>query len=228
MVNDTKDILIVDDNPNLLLVLAQIFKQQGYSVRAASDGFSALRKLRDRVPEVLLSDLNMPGMSGYELLSVVRRRFPGIAVVAMSGAYTGETVPDGVAADGFYAKGSMLVGALFHTLRAIEDSRVRQSKRDAAPIWIPGASIGQEDTRTTTVACPECLRTFAHSLAGTPLGQQKSCCPHCMSPVQLAMVRQAEEMDRTPISLSALSTQTTNKRFTCCSDSSLSMERVQR
>lgn len=41
--------------------------------------------MRDEFPEFLLSDLNMPGMSGFELLSVVPRRFPSIRTIAMSG-----------------------------------------------------------------------------------------------------------------------------------------------
>jgi len=95
------DLLVVDDNPALLRVLSEIFKGHGYTVRTAPDGFAALTAIRDRAPDVLLSDLNMPRMSGFELLSVVRRRFPAIAVIAMSGAYKSVIVPAGVAADGF-------------------------------------------------------------------------------------------------------------------------------
>jgi hypothetical protein len=47
----------------------------------------------------------MPQMSGFELLSVVRRRFPEILVVASSGAYDASEIPSGVIADAFYAKG---------------------------------------------------------------------------------------------------------------------------
>jgi DNA-binding NarL/FixJ family response regulator len=50
----------------------------------------------------------MPGMSGFELLPVVRRRFPSIHVIAMSGAFTGGEVPQGLPADGFYQKGSSM------------------------------------------------------------------------------------------------------------------------
>ena len=72
MVTDGNDIVVVDDNPALLTVLSEIFKEHGYTVRTAADGFEALAVIRDREPGILVSDLNMPGMSGFELLSVVR------------------------------------------------------------------------------------------------------------------------------------------------------------
>ena len=56
--------------------MSHVLTEIGYRVRSAEDGFSALREMRHEVPDILLSDLNMPGMSGFELLSVVRRRFP--------------------------------------------------------------------------------------------------------------------------------------------------------
>jgi CheY-like chemotaxis protein len=77
----------------------------GLRVRSASDGLAALIEMRHEAPDILLSDLNMPGMSGFELLSVVRRRFPAVLVIAMSGAFSGDQIPSGVTADAFYPKG---------------------------------------------------------------------------------------------------------------------------
>jgi len=79
MPNDMNDIVVVDDNPVLVNVLSAIFKEYGYNVRTASDGFEALTVIRERAPDILISDLNMSDMSGFELLSVVRRRFPAMA-----------------------------------------------------------------------------------------------------------------------------------------------------
>src|SRR5580698_8068866 len=94
-------IVIVDDNPILLSVLREIFADYSCSVRAASDGLEALAEIRKQAPDILLSDLNMPRMSGFELLSIVRLRYPTIKVIAMSASYSGEMVPCGVAADAF-------------------------------------------------------------------------------------------------------------------------------
>ena len=76
-------LLIVDDEPTTRTLLTQIFGGLGHPVRAAEDGFAALEEMRKETPDILLSDLNMPRMSGFELLSVVRRKLPEIYVIAM-------------------------------------------------------------------------------------------------------------------------------------------------
>ena len=103
---DTKTrVLVVDDEPLIRTTMSIVLTEIGYSVRSADDGFSALREIRHEMPYILLTDLNMPGMSGFELLSVVSRRFPAMHTIAMSGAYSGKEVPYGVIADSFYEKG---------------------------------------------------------------------------------------------------------------------------
>ena len=108
-------LLIVDDDPLIRTSMTHLFTELGYSVRSAEDGFSALRHIRSELPEIILSDLNMPGMSGFELLTVVRRQFPAIHTIAMSGAFSGIEIPPGVEADAFYEKGSGM-GALLQLL----------------------------------------------------------------------------------------------------------------
>jgi DNA-binding NtrC family response regulator len=129
MRKEMNDIVVVDDNPAIRYGLSEIFKRRGYIVRTASDGFSALALIRERIPGILLSDLDMPGMSGFELLSVVRRRFPAIAVIAMSGAYSGVFVPPDVAADAFHAKSSNGAARLFEILWSIKGRDSRESMR---------------------------------------------------------------------------------------------------
>ena len=111
-------LLIVDDDSSIRESLSFVLAEIGHSVRAAEDGLSALIEIRKEIPDIILSDLNMPGMSGFELLSVVHRRFPAIPVIAMSGAFSGDEVPSGVVADAFYQKGSSL-GALLMIMGAL-------------------------------------------------------------------------------------------------------------
>jgi CheY-like chemotaxis protein len=100
------NLLIVDDEPGNRTSLSSMLMQLDYRVRSVEDGQSALDEIGVEVPDILLTDLHMPGMSGFELLAVVRRRFPCLRTIAMSGAFRGNEIPSGVDADAFYQKGS--------------------------------------------------------------------------------------------------------------------------
>ena len=151
--NDANDIVVVDDNQVLVSVLSEIFKELGYTVRTASDGFEAMATIRERVPGILISDLNMPRMTGYELLSIVPRRFPTVAVIAMSGAYRGNDIPAEIAADGFYAKGGCSAAQLLEILNSLGRTAndrlrafvLRQGKHCVEP---PSLSPGRQIRRT--------------------------------------------------------------------------------
>jgi CheY-like chemotaxis protein len=101
---ENPSILIVEDERMLRHTLCSILAGRGYSVRSAEDGVEALAALHESAPDILLSDLNMPRMSGFELLSLVRTQFPAIYVIAMSGAHAGKAIPPGVMAEAFYEK----------------------------------------------------------------------------------------------------------------------------
>jgi CheY-like chemotaxis protein len=55
-------ILVVEDEESVRTSLAEIFRALGHRVRCASDGLAALIEMRQEIPDILLSDLNMPGM----------------------------------------------------------------------------------------------------------------------------------------------------------------------
>src|ERR1700735_5383407 len=131
-------LLIVDDDVDLRTTLPMILAGVGYRVRSPGDGFSALTEIRTEMPDILISDLNMPGMSGFELLSVVRRRFPSIQVIAMSGAFSGNAVPPGIVADAFYEKGSN-PGSLLEIVKMMARGMPSSVHHPSAPapIWIP-------------------------------------------------------------------------------------------
>jgi len=108
MFDMAKTLLIVDDDISILTFLSQHLSDRGYSVRSVIDEFSALSEIENEIPDILLSNIDLPGIPGVQFLSTVRRKFPSIRVVAMSGAYSGRRVPAGIVADAFYEKGSRL------------------------------------------------------------------------------------------------------------------------
>jgi CheY-like chemotaxis protein len=155
-------ILVVDDDPCIRESLSLLLVSSGYDVSTARDGFAALLHLRQALPDLIISDLNMPQMSGYELLSVVRRRFPTIMTVAMSGDYQGEAVPSGVIADGFFAKGQSPTNLLATVAGLIRKSQMQISahQKEGAPAWIPRNGNDSHGIPYVVVMCAECLRTF--------------------------------------------------------------------
>jgi CheY-like chemotaxis protein len=187
MPDSKRNLLIVDDEPLTRASLTQIFAGMGHEVRAAEDGFSALSEIREEVPDVILSDLNMPGMSGFELLSVVRRRFPGIQVIAMSGYFSGDGVQPGVAADAFYEKGTSFGGLLkaMHTIAGAPPSR----GEPPAPIWIARNGHDSDGEAYVMISCPECLRTFPQPLGEVVAVIQQAPCFHCASTISYAIVQ---------------------------------------
>ena len=85
-----------------------MLRTHDYEVLTATDGFAALLVMRGGRPDVIIAELNLPRMSGFELLSIVRTRFPQVAVVAISDEYTPVTVPHQAICDAFVAKGANL------------------------------------------------------------------------------------------------------------------------
>jgi len=67
-----KSILIVDDEPNILLSLEFLMKQAGYEVHTSADGEDALQQIHSTIPDLVLLDINMPKRNGYEVCETVR------------------------------------------------------------------------------------------------------------------------------------------------------------
>lgn len=182
-------VLVVDDETSIRESTAMLLKSAGYDVHTAEHGFDALLQLASVLPDVIISDLNMPQMSGFEFLSVVRRRFPAIPVIAVSGAYDfGDQVPGGVIADAFYSKGRhhpeellRAVAELIQTRKARAINHLRQS----APVWIPRNGKDSNGVPFIVLTCTQCLRSFPLSVLQEDLHEiQETRCLFCTNPVR--------------------------------------------
>jgi CheY-like chemotaxis protein len=80
-----RKVLVVDDEPMTLQVTTGMLEDLGCEVITAGDGNEALRRLED--VSILITDINMPGLNGYELAERARRMHPGLQVVLMSGLH---------------------------------------------------------------------------------------------------------------------------------------------
>jgi CheY-like chemotaxis protein len=194
MPNLKASLLVVDDEPTIRKTLFALLSALGYAVRSAPNGFSALDALRDEIPDLLLCELYMPGMSGFELLSIVRRRFPSVRVIAMSGAFFGMGVPPGVAADAFYEKGTRpsLLLRIVQTMMRPPRSLVVHPPRSNAPIWIPTNEHNTSGERYVLISCPECLRAFPQVPDKSAATMLDTKCTWCSSPIHYAIVQSAD------------------------------------
>jgi DNA-binding NtrC family response regulator len=77
-------VLVVDDEANARTALAELLRDEGYAVETAGDGFKALGKVAEFEPDIVLTDLKMPGMDGLELLRKLRAEDEERTVVVMT------------------------------------------------------------------------------------------------------------------------------------------------
>ncbi len=78
-------VLLCDDSPVERMAVAHLLRQQGYEVDEAGDGESALHYLKHRSIDLLLLDLNLPEINGFEILSYLQVHRPGLPVIILSG-----------------------------------------------------------------------------------------------------------------------------------------------
>jgi CheY-like chemotaxis protein len=184
-------LLVVEDEPTIRRLFSTLLTAAGYSVAEAENGFVALEEIRRRSPALILSDLNMPRMTGFELLSIIRRRFPEMHVIAMSGAFTGNEVPDGVAADAFYEKSGRNISTLVEVIQALLAERSSTSAASASPtvaLWVN--RLGDELRGSyILLACPECLRAFPHCTSDEAAMQvEETPCIFCEATIRYALL----------------------------------------
>ena len=84
-------ILIVDDDPPIVHSLAGILSDEGFVILTASNGYEALKVIDEESPDLVLLDIWMPGMDGIETLREIKRSYPFLQVVIISGHGTIET-----------------------------------------------------------------------------------------------------------------------------------------
>ena len=97
-----KKILVVDDNLKIRNLMALMLKDDGYSVSIAEDGISALRALESNEFDVLITDIRMPNMDGIELFNHVKRLYPQMPVIFLTGNTYINAVVKGLKEGTFY------------------------------------------------------------------------------------------------------------------------------
>jgi CheY-like chemotaxis protein len=184
MANFHYRVLVVDDDELIRRVSEQVLSSHGYEVCTAANGFEALALMRNALPDLIISDLNMPSMSGFELLSVVRRRFPQLPVIAITGEYSTRSWPEGVLADAIFHKGQYSPAQLFTQIQALLELapiRPHLPKPDKAPVWLP------RNGSYVVLTCTECLRSFSISQEEAENGPREVPCVYCNTQIRFSL-----------------------------------------
>lgn len=78
-------ILIIDDDPAIRDIFTQLLESKNYSVETAGEGKEGLVRMRERMPDLIITDIMMPEMDGLELVQTIRQLDPNLPVIAISG-----------------------------------------------------------------------------------------------------------------------------------------------
>ena len=168
-------VLLVDDEPLFRKLISRYLVAEGCVVRAADDGLDAIGKLRAALPDLIISDLKMPRMSGFEFLDVVRKRLPQIPVIAISGMAADE-LPASVAADAYYEKNR---AGFEQLLQTVSDLTRKPSPRPA-PLGVDNQPVlaRWDGDGTYVIVCDDCLREFR--VTGDPHAGRMETWTHCV------------------------------------------------
>jgi CheY-like chemotaxis protein len=149
---------VVDDDPTPRKVLAFLFKGQNYEVADAENGIQALKVLGENRPHVLISDIQMPQMDGYQLLRIVREWFPEMGVVAISGTFDLDKSHTDVIADACFSKGSYTVPELLKCVAGLAAGYPLRTPARQGKMFLVWMS--QDCGPVLWIACRNCLQCF--------------------------------------------------------------------
>jgi CheY-like chemotaxis protein len=164
-------ILLADHSPHAQRMGERILRDEGYEVAAVTDGETALLRLKDLAPDVILADISLPSRSGYEVCEYVKTsgKYPQVRVVLTAGPVTAydETRAQAAGCDGFVRKpfeASVLLNTVQPLLEKPEPSAAprrepapKAAVAGAPPVVVPAAPkpIDREQVRAAVILALE-------------------------------------------------------------------------
>jgi PAS domain S-box-containing protein len=142
--NDQPLILVVDDEPAILNLVRTILTGAGYLVETAADGKAALHLFKERLFDLVITDMLMPGMSGLELVQYVRLHYPETLAIVFTGFASFQDAVDAVKLGAFdYLPKPLQPEILLHAIeRALDYQRLCRSQRDLETVFQGAEALG--------------------------------------------------------------------------------------
>jgi len=179
----TPRVLLVDDEPRTRGILSRLLSTAGFVTQQAEDGIDGLVKLRETLPDVIISDLRMPRMSGVKFVSVVRRRFPHMPVIVISGVLESEQPLRDFRPDVWLGMGSLRIEELVESIADLirqGPSQLQVSELTDTPFRARRDGVGD-----FVIPCTGCLCPL--KISDTPeirSSEQIATCVHCQARVR--------------------------------------------
>ena len=180
-----RSVLIVDDEEVLVRAMTRVLEARGYQVTAAHDGNAAIGLIRRQPFDVIVSDIQMPGMTGIDLLRVVRAYDLDVPVILMTGAPTVETAIEAVSLGALQylskpTPGDELVKAVERASASAphgdHEARGARSRRRRHPRW----ATARGSRRASTTPSRRCGSLSSRSWS--PLAGESSATRRCCGP----------------------------------------------
>jgi len=90
--NISQNILVVDDEPSFRNIMKRVLVKDGHNVTLAKDGFEGLRLLKNKSFDIVLTDIDMPNMDGWEFLRNIKKLYPELPAAVITGLSSQETI----------------------------------------------------------------------------------------------------------------------------------------
>src|SRR5437870_11971179 len=138
-------ILVVDDDATMREALRDTLGAEGYGVLAVDNAIHAIAELERQETDLVLADLTLPRVSGLELLDSVRRQWPGIEVIVITGQGSIETAVDAIKRGAYhYVTKPFTPDEILHLVgQALERRRLVHLKERLAEKLSPGRRVHQ-------------------------------------------------------------------------------------
>jgi YesN/AraC family two-component response regulator len=117
-----ENILIIDDEPQIRSMVRLILERSGYGVMEAADGLEGITRFREKPADLIITDLIMPNRDGIGMIIELKKEFPEVKIIAMSGG--GLNRPEG------YLRGAMKLGAACTLAKPINRQDLLRAVKD--------------------------------------------------------------------------------------------------
>jgi CheY-like chemotaxis protein len=117
-----KNILVIDDEPQIRSMVRLILERAGYGVMEAPDGLEGIARFREKPADLIITDLIMPNRDGIGMIIELKKEFPEVKIIAMSGG--GLNRPEG------YLRGALKLGASCTLAKPINRQELLRAVKD--------------------------------------------------------------------------------------------------